>query len=139
MIIDEPGHYYHVLDYDPLGVEPAKLGARLDFFKKIGPKFPGNIGSESWGTNCQEVLRVLIDRVEYLNEQQPCFESRQILFNLREALYQFESRAARVKDQNLAFWELTKTLPPGLRGIESLPHCNICGHIYPHSHTEPKP
>ncbi len=134
MVISENGHMYHVLDFDPKGKEPARLGTRLDFFKKIGDKFPGNIGAPMWGTNCQEVLRVLIYRVEYLQNQWPCEENVRILARLRSALYDFEFRAARIKDQLDAF----TTLIPNSDQIEDRPFCNVCGHIYPHTHTEVK-
>lgn len=142
MIVAEPGHLFHLLCYDPTGREPAKLDQRLDFFKKIGEKFSGNVGGPSWGTNSQEVLRVLIHRAIYLDHQQPCSETKFIISLFRQAFYQFEARATRVKGKEIEFWEFIKTLPPDNAGIEDLPHCNICGHILPHTHDEiesPKP
>lgn len=48
---------------------------------------------ESPGILCQDLIRVLIDRVIFLNSQQPCSENVQILENLRECLIMFETRA----------------------------------------------
>ena len=61
--------------------------------KREGKGYPGNVGHYA-GTNCQEVLRVLIDRVKYLEGQIPCRENSLIISSLRTALWHFESRAA---------------------------------------------
>jgi hypothetical protein len=135
MIVSDPGHAYNVLWFDPEGKEPALIprrGSSITFFKKIGEKFPGNEGSPAWGTNSQEVIRVLLDRARYLNIQIPCKETDSVIYYLRRALFAFELRAARVKDMRL---------PEDISvdRIEEFPFCNICGHIYPHSHTGDKP
>lgn len=139
MIIVDPGHKYHPLSYDPEGKEPAKLADKIDFFKKIGEGFPGNEGFPSWGTNCQELLRILIDRVKYLDNQIECRENKQILYAIRLALYFFEVRAAKRKNKTADFLNIEPQLGLSLSNIENVPHCNICGHIYPHSHTRDKP
>lgn len=46
------------------------------------------------GYTCQEVLRVLIDRVKVLDDQQPWSGNKDILNYLRSALLLFEHRAA---------------------------------------------
>lgn len=66
----------------------------LVFIKREGKNFPFNDGKHP-GINCQEVLRVLIDRTEYLNKQKPCAEIEAIIGNLKSALLLFELRAAR--------------------------------------------
>lgn len=142
MIVSDPGHAYNVLFFDPEGKEPAiipRRGSSITFFKKIGEKFPGNEGSPSWGTNCQEVLRVLIHRTIYLHNQIPCREFETIIFRLRQALHQFEHRTARVKGQEETYRNfIGPRVDMDLTGIEDLPFCNVCGHIYPHSHVKDK-
>lgn len=46
------------------------------------------------GTTNEEVLAMLIDRMEFLQEILPCDENEQILRNLRESLSLVEKRAA---------------------------------------------
>lgn len=113
MRVLDPGHRYLLNIYDGEGMQP------LRFMKREGEKFPGNIGHYS-GTNCQEVLRALIDRVKYLDNQVPCLENDRILECLREVLFQFESRAARRHKRDF---------PTKYRRIEEQPHCRKCGHI----------
>jgi hypothetical protein len=139
MIVSDPGHDYNVLFFDPEGRMPAiipRRGSSITFFKKIGEKFPENEGYEHWGTNCQEVIRVLINRANWLNGQQFCIETTNILTYLRLALYWFEYRAARVKGKDSEF--KTLSLEADFSAIEDVPFCNICGHIYPHSHVGEK-
>ena len=49
-------------------------------------------GRDQEGTTNQEVLRVLIDRVKFLDEELPWQGNEQILFHLRSALVLHESR-----------------------------------------------
>lgn len=44
------------------------------------------------GTNCQELLRVLIDRVKFLESQKSNEVNEQIIKNLRECIILFEKR-----------------------------------------------
>lgn len=62
----------------------------LTFFKDL-PK--SELGHD--GVLCQELLRVLIDRMLGLWSQKPCDESTQIIQKLRECLILFEVRAAK--------------------------------------------
>ncbi len=93
----------------------------LTFVKRQGPRYPGN-SSFYPGTNCQEVLRALIDRVKHLNSQVPDEHNRPILRNLRETLWLFEARAAKRYGREFpAFEEFVE--------IESEPTCRNCAHI----------
>ena len=125
MKVIDAGHLYELQMYSPVG-EASKPFTKdyITYFKKIGENFPGNAGKAYSGVNCQEVLRVLIDRCKYLNNQKPCSETMEIISLLREALYQFEFRAARVKG----------ALLPPIINIEDVLPCDKCGHIYTHSH-----
>jgi len=53
------------------------------------------------GINTQELIRVLIDRTEYLNALGPCEESENAIYWLTMALYEYEARAWRRKQQKL--------------------------------------
>lgn len=63
MKVIDPGHVYELAHLDGQHVE------RLVFVKREGDGYPGNFGHHE-GTNLQEVLRALIDRVEYLNRHE---------------------------------------------------------------------
>ena len=113
MKITDAGHCYIVEALD--GGEPQ----RIRFMKREGDNFPFNEGSYG-GTNCQEILRVLIDRSEYLYKQKPCAETEMIIANLRSALLLFELRAARYHNRHLGLVS-TDELMSGT--------CKQCGHI----------
>lgn len=111
----DPGHEYLLDEYDGY----HERGMRLIFVKREGEGYPLNVGHHP-GTNCQEVLRALIERVKYLQKQIRCDENAVILRKLRDALWQFEIRAAQRHG---------RTLPEMSGGIETLPTCKGCGHI----------
>jgi len=86
MLEIDPGHTYSVEVFD--GDEQQII----KFMKR--DRFPPNEGNQA-GTNCQELLRVLISRVQYLDAQEPCPENQIILHNLRASILAFEVRAAK--------------------------------------------
>lgn len=92
----------------------------IQFVKREGPNFPFNAHSYG-GTNCQEVLRVLIDRSEYLNKQKPCAETEAIIGCLQSALLLFELRAARRHGRYLELMRLSL--------LSSEIVCDKCKHI----------
>jgi hypothetical protein len=94
MKIIDPGHRY-LAD----GVGGAAPQSLL-FVKNRGAKYPGNTGEPYGGILCQELIRILINRTEYLNSQGPCMETEHALANLRSALAWFEVRAARCRGGN---------------------------------------
>lgn len=114
----EPGHSYllNVLD------DHAALGpVRLEFVKRDHPpeKYPGNVGHHS-GTTIQEVMRAVIDRLKYVNDQIPCSETGHAIADARSLIWWLEKRAARVhgRDFDLRIYD-----------IEDQPTCPTCGHI----------
>ncbi len=58
--------------------------------------------AEEWpGMQTQEVLRAAIDRTKYLNNILPCVESQEALYHLRMALFMYEVRAWRRKQEEV--------------------------------------
>jgi hypothetical protein len=118
MRILDSGHTYVLDSLD------GKRKNTLSFVKREGPGFPGNVGHHA-GTNCQEVLRALIDRVKYLEWQIPHRNNETILNRLEQALWLFEDRAAKRHGRELR---------AEFAGIELLPTCPKCGHIECEAH-----
>ena len=114
MEILDPGHHYRLDTFDGEGE------TRLRFMKRYGPGYPGNT-SENPGTNCQEVIRALIDRMIYVNNQIPDDRNVGVIRNLRECLWFLEERAAERHGIPLTW---NATLP-----IEKWPTCAHCGHV----------
>lgn len=116
MKILDPGHEYELNEFDGY----HERGARLIFMKREGPGYPFNEGTHP-GTNCQEVIRVLIDRVKYLDRQIAAPENTRIIGHLRSALFEFEFRAARLHGRE--FSQVAQS------EIKNVPTCPGCGHI----------
>lgn len=114
MRVVDPGHVYEL---DTLDGDGSSIVLR--FVKRVGEHYPGN-GSAYSGTTSQEVLRALIERTEYVNNQIPCFETEAAAGLLKAALALFESRAARVHGRIL-----DATLDYLIYGQT----CPKCGHI----------
>lgn len=116
MRVVDPGHKYLLDSLDNGSPIP------LTFVKRDAPaeRYPGNIGHYP-GTLIQEVLRALIDRGEYLQNQQPCEETQEFVNLMRRGLWVLESRVRRVRHE--------PPLEIQLSAIERQPTCDICGHI----------
>lgn len=113
MKIIDPGHKYELNHLD------GNSKSILTFVKREGTKYPGNIGNHE-GTNIQEVLRALINRIKYLNNQNPDFQNDNILKNLRNSIWCLEHRAARRHNRPIPYTSKT---------IELDKFCENCGHI----------
>jgi hypothetical protein len=116
----DPGHMYDLQCLD------ANLTVRLVFVKREGPGYPGNVGSYP-GTNLQEVIRALIDRVKYLDGQIYSHHNSRVIHGLRIALHSLEVRAAERHGRELAAQS---------QRIECLPTCETCGHVECSAHSE---
>lgn len=116
MTVRDPGHLYKLDVLDGDGEKET-----LRFVKREGSGYPGNVGHYP-GTNCQEVLRALIDRVKYLDGQIPDSSNVAVLGHLRGALVSLEIRAARRHKRvpANALW---------IVDVENAPTCPECGHI----------
>ncbi len=90
MKVIDPGHIYEL---DQLGGGTQTLR----FVKRSGGAVTYE---EEWpGLQTQEVLRALIDRTKYLDDVLPCVETRDAIWHLQMALFMYEVRAHRRKDQ----------------------------------------
>lgn len=93
MIVLDPGHKYFVPNLESSG------GQSIRFIKRSSGMI--HYDREHPGTNTQEVIRVLIDRTEYLHGVGPCDETANAIHWLKMALYEYEARAWRRKQQKL--------------------------------------
>lgn len=114
MRVLDPGHKYSLSTFDEGG------GQEVTFMKREGPGYPFNQNAYG-GTNCQEIIRMLIDRVKYLDCQAPSPENDIILSGLRTALLSFEIRAARRHGVDLPAYRVD---------IEHVPVNSSTGHTF---------
>lgn len=96
MKIISEGHLYELDNFE----YPETFGQSLQFIEKV-PKpncAPGELKTISDGTTNEEVLRVLINRMQYLQSKFPCRENAIVTTKLEESLMWLEKRTAdRVK------------------------------------------
>lgn len=117
MKVIDPGHMYAL---DELDADYVRKPVYLEFVKRMGENYPGNLTAHA-GTTMQEVLRALIDRASYVNNQIPCAETQAVIGLLQTAILLLEQRAARRHGRTL---ELTV-----LDFIQERATCMKCGHI----------
>lgn len=110
-ILDK-GHYYRLPSLDGNGTQP------LFFVKRVGEKFPGNTNAYS-GTTMQFVIRALLERMRYLQNQVWSAENVVIIFLLQTVIWLLEFRAAR--RHNRSYWH-------SLDFAEKSEACKECGH-----------
>lgn len=122
MKVIDPGHEYRLDFLDGKGLQCTVYlsGERhvvrndtLTFVKREGEGYPGNVGHHA-GTIIQEVLRVLIDRLKYVDNQIPCAETKNAMEDLRSAIIWLERRAAGRHGREVSFTsevELQSTCP----------------------------
>lgn len=130
MKVIDPGHTYALQNLD---VRQSNQAQPLVFVKRCNPpeKYPGNFWYQA-GTTMQEVLRALIDRIQYVNKQKPDPTNKLVLRAYREALILLELRAAGTHGRTIAL------SPEQREHIEELSSCEKCGHIFPAMHEECK-
>lgn len=124
MICLDPGHRYKLDVYDG----DSEDCSELVFMKRIGDGYPGNTGDAHPGTNLQDVLRVLIDRVKYLDNQIGDTRNQEIIAHLETSIWLLEQRAAH--RHGFMNWECPTEKP------SEAEYCRICGHITCH-HEQP--
>lgn len=116
MEILDPGHRYILEGYD------GPLTQELTFVKRNDPpeKYPGNTSAYP-GTIMQEVIKALIDRLQYVNNQTPCAETEAVLGLMQTSMLLLEERANRMHGRTLDFDSFDELL--------TTPTCPGCGHI----------
>jgi hypothetical protein len=115
------GYTYRLDSYD------GDLDQVLQFRKREGENYPGNVGSYP-GTSMQEVIRVLIDRLKYVDNQKPHYTNILVIQLLRNCLFLLELRAKQRIGQSLVI--------AASAAIENLDACSICGHVQCTKHKE---
>lgn len=116
MKVIDKGHFYKLFKLD----ETSDQALCLQFVKRTGINYPGNSTSYE-GTNIQDVIRCLIDRLFYVNAQQYEFRNIMAINKLREVIALLESRAAIRHNRRLDDLDVSV--------IETYPFCQTCGHI----------
>jgi hypothetical protein len=111
----DPGHLY-LLDHLDGGEQSV-----LQFVKREGPGYPGNVGHHE-GTTVQEVCRALIARLKYVDQQEQHPANTASIGYLRSVIYQLEVRAAKRHRAKLR-----------LSGDIELQPVNSHGHLYEES------
>jgi hypothetical protein len=111
----DAGHKYKLASLDGDAVQT------LTFVKRYGDKYPGNNNAYP-GVTIQEVCRVLIDRLKYVNAQMPAPETGSAIWLLRKVIWILEKRAARLHNRA---WSTDMPVV----GIEFEKQCPHCGHI----------
>ena len=114
MTVNDAGHCYwlRVLDAHP------SAEVSLQFVKREGEKFPGNVGHYP-GTTSQEVLRALIDRARYVNRQAPCWQTKLSIYLMGFVIWLYEHRAAQRHGRKV----------PGIYAAIYGTCCPKCGHV----------
>jgi hypothetical protein len=96
------GHKYELDHFESFGLPGCKVQT-LQFIEKI-PKF-GSMTNElttvNDGTTNEEVLRMLIDRMQYLQNKFPCRENALVITKLEESLMWLEKRTADRKNRGV--------------------------------------
>lgn len=88
MKILDPGHMYELSSLDDQNDKQL-----LRFVKREGSNYPGNVGHYP-GTTTQEVLRALIDRTKYVDNQVSHNANEECITYFRLSLMALEERAA---------------------------------------------
>ncbi len=98
MKIIRPGHRYELANFDNI----LGSGQTLQFIEKV-PLAPDStvLQTINDGTTNEEVLRVLIDRLQSLQAKFPCRENAIVITKLEESLMWLEKRTADRKARNV--------------------------------------
>lgn len=122
MDIIDPGHKFKLSSLDGDHEQTLQFVKRCDPDNPGGGKYPGNHDSYP-GTTSQEVIRALIARLKYVDNQVKGHENTIVLLLLRQCLYLLEARAKRRRGEVLPVISCSTT------EIELEPTCPRCGHI----------
>lgn len=92
-----PGYEY-ILNNFEYSSEPPQI---LQFIYKLPLPGTTDLVTVKNGTTNEEILAVLIDRVEYLDNKFPCIENGECLIALKTALRWLNNRTAARKARNV--------------------------------------
>lgn len=87
MQVITPGHTYEASNFDN-----PNSSQTIQFIHKKQGETPGVLVLVSDGTTNEEVLKILIDRMNYLQAHVPCRENAIAITNLEQALMWLEKR-----------------------------------------------
>ena len=94
MQVLDPGHAYNLEK-----VEDEEYGIGIRFIKK--EEQDGELVTVKDGTTNEEVLRMMLHRMEYLQDKMPCPENEQAIGGLTMALSALERRTRARKEQEV--------------------------------------
>jgi hypothetical protein len=117
MKVLDPGHKFSL---DSLDGDQENI---LVFVKREGEKYPGNVGHNP-GTTMQEVLRALISRAKYVNNQIYSEHTNAAINNMEVSLYYLEERAAERHGRKDAFYDIDFA-----DVMDGKNKCTTCGHV----------
>lgn len=117
MKVIDPGHQYQLLTLD------GELEQILTFVKRHDPsnpdRFPGNTESHA-GTTMQSVIRCLIERIDYLQNQIPHRNNIAVRQFLVNSIWLLEERAAERHGYDFDYRP---------EDMLEMPMCAHCGHV----------
>lgn len=121
MEVIDPGHKYELAAFDTHGLIVCQP---LQFVKRNDPpeKYPGN-DSAYPGTQIQEVLRALINRVQYVDNQIHCTQTSKVESNLLQSLWLLEHQHC----ERHGMPDAMEIVDVGT--VDTVPFCPTCGHI----------
>lgn len=96
MKVITPGHRYELDHFENYGL-PGCPVQTLQFIEKRPDPAGGTLETVNDGTTNEEVIAVLIDRINYLNSKFPCRENSIAVTKLEEALLWLNHRTAKRK------------------------------------------
>ena len=96
------GHKYQLS-----GFEDAENTQKIQFIEKIPIEGTTVLKTVNDGTTNEELLEVLIDRMNFLQGKFPCRENAIVITKLQESLMWLEKRTADRKKRNVEGKQLT--------------------------------
>ena len=103
-----PGHCYILDLYEPETTDAMGMATILQFIQKEADG-NGKFVTVRNGTTNEDVLKVLIDRLKYLNEKLPCTSNKIVIANLQNALLTLQNRTKLRELQNVENTPLAHT------------------------------
>ena len=91
------GHNYRLASFE----QPETAHQKIQFIEKTQIEGTTDLKTVNNGTTNEEVLEVLIDRMQYLQNKFPCRENSIVITNLQESLMWLEKRTSDRKKRNV--------------------------------------